>query len=135
VPDAWRRTATYADGVEPGGRANSSAPVHAMNRELKDGDQIWLLIEAPDASGQWAHLARIICIGRIPDGLAPSTRRSREAQKFTLGMMKPGADPIEMFKANNEWLKSRGYLEETRIYTHGQGMTLSRGRPSSPVRQ
>jgi len=53
----------------------------------------------------------------------------KAAQKLTLSMLKPGADPIEMLRANNEFMRARGYEEETRIYAHGQGYDLVE-RPS-----
>jgi len=44
-------------------------------------------------------------------------------------MLKPGADPQEMLRANNQFMRERGYEEETRIYAHGQGYDLVE-RPS-----
>jgi Xaa-Pro aminopeptidase len=39
-------------------------------------------------------------------------------------MIKPGADPGEIWRANNEFLVSKGQLPETRLYAHGQGYDL-----------
>ena len=57
---------------------------------------------------------------------------AKEAQKFTLDLIKPGAEPMEILKANNEWMVSRGYAPETRLYAHGQGYDLVE-RPSFQV--
>ena len=111
-------------GSAPPGNPFAYNSIHAMNRELKDGDQIGILIEAIDAAGYYTHLHRIACIGKIPEELQEHFEVAKEAQKVTLDMLKPGADPLEMLEANNAFLRSRGYPEETRLYAHGQGYDL-----------
>ena len=44
-------------------------------------------------------------------------------------MLKPGADPAEIWEANNRFLTSRGCTPERRLYAHGQGYDLVE-RPS-----
>ena len=116
-------------GSAPAGQAFPYTSIHAMNRELRDGDQIGILVEAVDPAGYYTHLHRIACIGKIPEDLQMQFEVVKEAQQLTLNMLKPGADPLEMLWANNEFLKSRDYPEETRIYAHGQGYDLVE-RPS-----
>lgn len=111
-------------GSAPAGNPFPYDSIHAMNRELRDGDQVGILIEAVDAAGYYTHLHRIACIGGIPEELQEQFEVAKEAQKVTLDMLKPGADPMEMLRANNEFLRSRGYPEETRLYSHGQGYDL-----------
>jgi Xaa-Pro aminopeptidase len=100
-----------------------------MNRSLSEGDQIGILVEVNDPSGYYTHLHRLVCIGKIPDELNRLFEIAKEAQKVTLNMLKPGADSQKMLQANNEFLVSRGYPEETRLYAHGQGYDLVE-RPS-----
>lgn len=116
-------------GSAPPGNPFPYNAIHAMNRELREGDQVGILIEAADAAGYYTHLHRIACIGRIPEELQGPFEVAKEAQQLTLSMLKPGADPLEMLHAHNEFLKNRGYREETRIYGHGQGYDLVE-RPS-----
>lgn len=116
-------------GSAPAGKAFPYSSIHAMNRELKEGDQVGILIEAVDAAGYYTHLHRIACIGKIPESLQEPFEVAKEAQKVTLDLLKPGADPAEIFEANNEFLRSRGLVEETRLYAHGQGYDLVE-RPS-----
>jgi len=111
-------------GSAPPGNSFPYNPIHAMNRELREGDQVGILIEAADAAGYYTHLHRIACIGRISEELQGPFEVAKEAQKVTLDMLKPGADPLEMLEANNAFLRSRGYPEETRLYAHGQGYDL-----------
>jgi Xaa-Pro aminopeptidase len=95
-----------------------------MNRQLEKGDQVAILIEAADPAGFYTHLVRIACIGGIPEELQQHWEDAKEAQKISLRMLKPGADPMEMLRANNEFLKSKGYPEEHRLYAHAQGYDL-----------
>ena len=58
-------------GSSPAGTAfTRTSPVHAMNRQLKYGDQAGILIEASGPSGFWTHIYRIICIGKVTDEVA-----------------------------------------------------------------
>lgn len=116
-------------GSAPPGEPFPYNQIHATNRELREGDQIGILVEATDASGYYTHLHRIVCIGKVPEELQKLFEVAKEAQKLTLNMLKSGADPQEMLRANNEFMRVRGYPEETRLYAHGQGYDLVE-RPS-----
>jgi len=116
-------------GSAPTGRSFPYSSIHAMNRELKEGDQIGILVEAAEAAGYYTHLHRIACIGKIPEALEEQYEVAKEAQQVTLDLIKPGADPLEILAANNDFLRSRGLVEETRLYAHGQGYDLVE-RPS-----
>jgi len=48
----------------------------------------------------------------------------KETQKVTLKLLRPGADPADIWQANNEYLMKKGQLPETRLYAHGQGYDL-----------
>lgn len=102
---------------------------HAMNRKISKGDQVGILIEVNDASGYYTHLYRMVCLNSIPEELEREYEVARELQNLTLSMVKPGTDPLECLKANNEFLAARGYPIETRIYAHGQGYDMVE-RPS-----
>lgn len=47
-----------------------------------------------------------------------------EAQKLTLGMLKPGASPKDIWDANNKFLVEHGSGPEGRLYAHGEGYEL-----------
>ncbi len=102
---------------------------HAMNRRIEKGDQVGILIEVNDASGYYTHLSRIACLGDIPDELQRHHEIALAAQKHSLDLIKPGADPVEILKANNEFLADHGLPGETRVYAHGQGYDMVE-RPS-----
>jgi Xaa-Pro aminopeptidase len=102
---------------------------HAMNRRINAGDQIGVLVEVNDASGYYTHLSRIAVLGEIPDELQEHHEIALAAQKHSLDLVRPGADPVEILLANNEFLESHGFPGETRIYAHGQGYDMVE-RPS-----
>ncbi|MFH1488274.1 MAG: M24 family metallopeptidase, partial [Pseudomonadota bacterium] len=39
-------------------------------------------------------------------------------------MLKPGADPKEIWETNNAFLQKKGFFPERRLYAHGQGYDL-----------
>jgi len=96
---------------------------------IEEGDQFTLLIESNGPSGFYGHIARIICLGKASPELEEQFELAKRAQKITLDLLKPGADPAAIWDANNEFMRSIGYPEETRIYAHGQGYDLVE-RPS-----
>ncbi len=49
-------------------------------------------------------------------------------------MMKPGADPAEIFKVVNEHLTAHGFNREERILAHGQGYDMVE-RPGNSARR
>ena len=119
-------------GSAPQGNPVRYSSIHGQNRMLQDGDQIVVLIEANDPAGYYTHLHRHFVIGSARDETLQHHELAKEAQKFTLDLIKPGADPMEVLAANNEWMVSRGYDPETRLYAHGQGYDLVE-RPSFQV--
>jgi Xaa-Pro aminopeptidase len=116
-------------GSAPVGQPFSYSSIHAMNRELKAGDQIAILIEATDPAGYYTHLHRIACMGSVSAELQAAFEDARDAQKVTLDLLKPGADSLDFMRANNEFMMSRGYPKENRLYAHSQGYDLVE-RPS-----
>jgi len=116
-------------GSAPRGRPNVMYYEHFGNRVIEEGDTFTLLIESNGASGYYGHIARIVTLGEPPQELVEQVEVAGKLQKITLDMMKPGADPREIWDANNAALREFGYDEETRIYAHGQGYDLVE-RPS-----
>jgi Xaa-Pro aminopeptidase len=116
-------------GSAPAGQPFPYNHTHAMNRVLRKGDQIGILVEVNEAAGYYTHLHRVVSIGKPTDEMLKLFDVAKEGQQITLRMLKPGADPDEMLAANNEFLQSRGYPPETRLYAHGQGYDLVE-RPS-----
>ncbi len=116
-------------GSAPAGTMGAMFYEHFGNRTIEEGDQFTILIESNGPSGFYGHVARIICLGKVSKELEEQFELAKQAQKITLDLLRPGADPATIWEANNEFMRSIGYPEETRIYAHGQGYDLVE-RPS-----
>ena len=97
---------------------------HFQNRMIQDGDQVSVLIEVNGPGGFYAELGRVFSIGTPSHELQDALGVAKEAQEITLKMLRPGADPKDIWDANNEFLQKKGYLPEQRLYAHGQGYDL-----------
>jgi len=107
----------------PGKPARLVLPCFA-NRVIEEGDQFTILIETNGPGGVWTELQRTICLGDASPELEAHFALAQELQRVTLNLLKPGADPREIWEANNAFLRSRGYPEEHRIYAHSMGYDM-----------
>ena len=110
----------YAQPNQPAGHK----PSFFQNRTLQAGDQLMVMLECSGPGGFYCELARTICLGDPPKALLNIWDTAVEAQKLTALLLRPGARPAEIFKVHNEFIISRGYQPETRLYSHGQGYDL-----------
>ncbi len=97
---------------------------HFQNRVIKEGDQISVLIEVSGSGGFYTEIGRIFSIGEPSQELQDAFGVSLEAQKISLNLLKPGANPKDIWNANNAFLEKKGYFPERRLYAHGQGYDL-----------
>ncbi len=108
----------------PSGKAATLMPVPFDNRTIEEGDQFNLLIEANGPSGFWAEVQRIICLGKIPAELEDQFEICKQAQQASLDVLKPGVAASHVLAVNNDFMQSRGFPVETRIYAHGMGYDM-----------
>ena len=111
-------------GSSPKGTPSPFLYRHFQNRMIREGDQVSMLIEVNGPGGFYVEIARIFSLGKPSQELVDAFAYSVEAQKHTLSLMKSGADPREILKANNAFLQKKGYRPELRLYAHGQGYDL-----------
>ena len=97
---------------------------HFQNRRMKEGDQFSLLVEVNGPGGMYTEIGRIFCAGKVPFELTDAHETAKELQQATLRMIRPGAEPGEIWRLNNELLAKKRFLPETRAYAHGQGYDL-----------
>lgn len=97
---------------------------HYQNRVVKEGDQFSLLVEVNGPGGIYGEMGRCFFVGEVPSALYDANELVKEAQRHTVQLLKPGADPKDIWDANNAFLVRRGRLPETRLYAHGQGYDL-----------
>jgi Xaa-Pro aminopeptidase len=120
-------------GSEQGIFLCSSAPVgqparfaarHFQGRTLKAGDHMVLLIENNGPGGFFAEIARTLVLGKASNELIDGFEAMKEAQDYTLSLMKPGASCREIANAHDEYMKKRGFEPEIRLYAHSQGYDM-----------
>ena len=96
-----------------------------QNRVVREGDQFTLMIEVNGPGGMYTEIGRVFFVGhRVPSVLEDAFEAVKETQKVTLRLLKPDADPGEIWRANNAFLIQKGFPPEARLYAHGQGYDL-----------
>jgi len=124
VTDLGSEEQLVIGGSGPLGRPIPMQKRHFQNRVVREGDQFTLMIEVNGPGGMYAEAGRIFYLGKVPSELRDAYELCKETQKATLELLKPGADPGEIWRANNEFLTRKGQLLETRLFAHGQGYDL-----------
>jgi len=111
-------------GSYPPGEPAGFQQRHFMNRTLKKGDHVVVLIEGNGPGGYYTEIARPYSLGEPSQEVKEVYAYVLEAQELTLRMLKPGADPKEIWDANNAFLQKKGGAPEGRLYAHGEGYDL-----------
>ena len=111
---------SYHPGEEPMGFMGR----HFMNRVVREGDQLVVLLEGNGPGGYYTEIARAFSLGEPSQEAKDSFAWAVEAQKLTVSMLKPGANPKDIWDANNEFLQKNGSGPEGRLYAHGEGYEL-----------
>lgn len=108
-----------------------SDPIHPkMNppgmygRRVEDGDCIFILLEVSGPGGLYGEIARVWSLGRLDEALVRAVDSCFAAQDWIAAQVRPGADPAELYRLNNEFLAERGYGAEKRLFAHGQGYDM-----------
>jgi Xaa-Pro aminopeptidase len=108
----------------PVGQPARFAPRHFQGRTLKAGDHFVLLIENNGPGGYFGELARTIVLGKASNELIDGFETMKEAQDYTLSMMKPGASCRDIAYEHDEYMKKHGLPPELRLYAHSQGYDM-----------
>ena len=124
VTDLGSEEQLVIGGSGPLGKPVPMQKRHFQNRIVREGDQFTLMIEVNGPGGMYAECGRIFFLGKVPSELQDAYELCKETQKVTLKLLRPGADPADIWHANNEFLLKKGQLPETRLYAHGQGYDL-----------
>jgi Xaa-Pro aminopeptidase len=111
---------SYHPGEEPMGFMGR----HFMNRVVREGDQLVVLLEGNGPGGYYTEIARVFSLGEPSQEAKDGFACAVEAQKLTVGMLRPGANPKDIWDANNEFLQKNGSGPEGRLYAHGEGYEL-----------
>jgi Xaa-Pro aminopeptidase len=124
VTDLGSEEQLVIGGSGPLGKPVPMQKRHFQNRMVREGDQFTLMIEVNGPGGMYAEIGRIFYLGKVPPELYDAYELCKETQKVTLKLIRPGTDPAEIWRVNNEFLMKKGQLPETRLFAHGQGYDL-----------
>jgi Xaa-Pro aminopeptidase len=108
----------------PVGQRAGFAPRHLQGRTLKAGDHLVLLIENNGPGGFFTEIARTLVLGKASNEIIDAFEAMREAQAYTLSLMKPGASCRDIANAHDDYMKQRGLPPERRLYAHSQGYDM-----------
>jgi Xaa-Pro aminopeptidase len=111
---------SYHPGEQPMGFMGR----HFMNRVLRKGDHVVVLLEGNGPGGYYTEIARVFSLGEPAQEAKDAFACAVEAQRLTLRLLRPGANPKEIWDANNEFLQKKGSGPEGRLYAHGEGYEL-----------
>ena len=109
----------------PVGQPARFAPRHFQGRTLQKGDHLVLLIENNGPGGYYAEIARTLVLGKASNELIDGFEAMREAQDYTLSLMKPGALlPRHRQRPRRLHEASAASSSEIRLYAHSQGYDM-----------
>jgi Xaa-Pro aminopeptidase len=114
----------FLGSSNPVGQKAPFAPRHFQGRTLKSGDHLVLLIENNGPGGFFAEIARTLVLGKASNELIDGFEAMKEAQTYTLSLMKPGASCRDIAIAHDAYMKARGLPPELRLYAHSQGYDM-----------
>jgi Xaa-Pro aminopeptidase len=108
----------------PVGMAPVFANRYQQNRIIQEGDQFTLLIENNGFGGFYAELGRTCVLGKASQEMKDEFEFVIQAQKFTASLLRPGADPKDIWNEYNQYMRENGRPEEKRLHCHGQGYDM-----------
>jgi Xaa-Pro aminopeptidase len=123
----------HSHGSEQGLFLCASGPVgtaavfgnrHLQNRVIREGDQFTLLIENNGPGGFYTEIGRTCVLGRASEEMHEEFAFVLKAQKFTTGLLKPGASCRDIWDAYNGFMREHGRPEEKRLHCHSQGYDM-----------
>jgi Xaa-Pro aminopeptidase len=114
----------YMAASGPVGTAAIMQPPHLQNRLIGEGEQFCMLIENSGPGGFYCEIGRTWVLGAASQEMKDEFAFVLEAQRFTLDLLAPGADPAEILVRYNAFMRANGRPEERRLYAHGQGYDM-----------
>ena len=114
----------YMAASGPVGTAAVMQPPHFQNRTIREGDQFCMLIENSGPGGYYGEIGRTWVLGNASQEMKDELEFVLAAQRFTLDLLKPGADPADIADRYNAFMRENGRPEEKRLYAHGQGYDM-----------
>lgn len=111
-------------GTAPQGKPCAMPTFQYGNRCMQPGDYGVILMEVSGPGGYYCESARNFSFGAPSKALKDAWDVAREAQQLTADLLIPGNDSTQIVKRYNEFVSSKGYSQEGRLYGHSQGYDL-----------
>ncbi|MFH0917050.1 MAG: M24 family metallopeptidase [bacterium] len=109
----------------PPGTAAAPAVYHLQGRQIKTGDQVFVLVEGNGPGGQWTELARTFVMGTEPTpALAKAWAHAVEGQELAASLLVPGAVPKDIVHALEDFNVKNGYDPTIFDLAHGMGYSM-----------
>jgi Xaa-Pro aminopeptidase len=97
---------------------------HGQNRMINEGDVFTLLVENNGPGGQYGEFGRTCILGRATNQMQEEFAEAIEAQDYAASLLVPGTSCSDIWEQYNAFMRARGWPEERRLYSHGQGYDL-----------
>jgi Xaa-Pro aminopeptidase len=111
-------------GSSPYGTPTPHLDTFFQNRQLQNGDQIMIMVEANGPGGFYGELVRTWCLGEPSRELMDLWEVSKKFQHYGASLLKPEASPAEIINQVNKYMAENGFPPEGRLFGHGQGYDL-----------
>ncbi|MFH1490941.1 MAG: M24 family metallopeptidase, partial [Pseudomonadota bacterium] len=98
----------FLAGSGPAGTPAPKMGRHMQNRKIQDGDVFTILIENNGPGGFYTEIGRTCVLGKASSDLLDEFEFTLQAQKFTLDMVNPGADPADILSRYNTFMRENG---------------------------
>lgn len=97
---------------------------HLQGRKIESGDVFALLVETNGPGGFYTEIARTFVLGTQTAALKKAVADAIAAQAHTLEQLRPGTPAATVLERHNAYMRGRGFPEEARLYSHGQGYDM-----------
>ncbi len=125
--EGWVRGSSqgiYLGGSAPLGKPSFLVGRHFQDRTLQKGDNLSFLVEVNGPGGYFTEVGRTIVLGKASQQLLDNFAAAKEAQDYSVSLLKPGIPCRELAKAHDDFMVKRGLPKELRLYAHGQGYDM-----------
>ena len=125
--EGWVRGSSqgiYLGGSAPLGKPSFLVGRHFQDRTLQQGDNLSFLVEVNGPGGYFTEVGRTIVLGKASQRLLDNFAMAKEAQDYSVSLLKPGIACRDLAKAHDDYMVKLGLPKELRLYAHGQGYDM-----------
>jgi Xaa-Pro aminopeptidase len=108
-------------GSAPSGQTLFPFSSFVQNRELQEGDVVYVYIVSSGPGGFYTSLGRIIALGKASSATKRIWADLAKTKSELAFMLRPGASPIKIAEEYNCLIKNMGYPVNEGLIAYGQG--------------